>query len=212
VDELISKLSSQFNTELPGWDAHQKMMNYERPRPENIREIDPDARQSAVLALLYPKNGEIYTVLMQRNVYEGTHSGQISFPGGKREKSDDSLWHTALREANEELAVRSNHVNMIGELTQVYIPPSRFLVSPFLGYSSTRPDFIPDPTEVSEIIEVPLKQFLEPQRLREKYHLIPAMDSRIKIKYFDIEERVVWGATAMVLSEISEIIKKTGLF
>ena len=212
MDELISKLSSQFKSELPGWSAHQKMMNYERPKPDNIRLIDPDARESAVLALLYPSNGEIYTVLMQRHVYDGTHSGQISFPGGKREEVDKTLEDTALREANEELSIDRNDVKLIGELTQVYIPPSRFLVSPFLGYVTEKPNFVPEPSEVSEIIEVPINQFLDPVRLKEKYQFIPTLNSKIKIRYFDVDQRVVWGATAMMLSEISEILKKTDLF
>jgi len=212
VDELISKLSSQFKAELPGWESHQKMMNYERPKPENIHLIDPEARESAVLALLYPFKNEVYTVLMQRNVYDGTHSGQISFPGGKRESEDQSLEHTALREANEELAIDKNKVNIIGELTQVYIPPSRFLVNPFLAYVDERPDFVPEPSEVSEIIEVPVRQFLEPVRLKEKLHFIPAMNSKIKIKYFDVENRVVWGATGMMLSEIAEMLRKVNMF
>jgi len=187
-------------------------MNYKRPKPDNIELIDPDARESAVLALLYPNKNEIYTVLMRRHVYEGTHSGQISFPGGKRESLDKDLRETALREANEELAIDKNKVNIIGELTKVYIPPSRFLVSPFLGYVHERPNFIPEASEVSEIIEVPISQFLDVERLKEKYHFIPTLNSNIKIRYFDIDQRVVWGATAMMLSEISELLKKTDLF
>lgn len=212
MDELISKLSEQFRNELPGWDSHQKMMNYKRPKPDNIRQIDPDARESAVLALLYPYQNEIYTVLMQRHVYEGTHSGQISFPGGKREKSDKDLRETALREANEELSIDSKKVQILGELTQVYIPPSRYLVSPFLGIVSARPQFVPEAAEVNEIIEVPVSQFLDPSKLKEKYHFIPTLNSKIKIRYFDVDQRVVWGATAMMLSEITEILKKTDLF
>jgi len=212
VNELISRLSLQFENELPGWNSHQKMMNYQRPKPDNIAQIDPEARESAVLALLYPASGDIYTVLMQRQTYEGTHSGQISFPGGKRELIDNSLKETALREAKEELAIDGEKVKIIGELTQVYIPPSRYLVSPFLGVVSERPQFVPEAAEVSEIIEVPVSQFLDPSRLKEKYHYIPTVNSKIKIRYFDIDQRVVWGATAMMLSEISEILKKTDLF
>lgn len=212
VEEIISKLSKQFSKDLPGWEAHQKMMNYKRPRPDHIHQIDPQVRESAVLALLYPYQGEIYTVLMQRNEYEGIHSGQISFPGGKREHNDESLWHTALREANEELAILPTDVQMIGELTQVYIPPSRFLVSPFMGAMNKRPRFIPNPAEVSKIIEVPVRQFLIPGKMKEKYHWVSGLNSKIKIKYFDIEERVIWGATAMMLSEIAELLKNTGDF
>ena len=212
MNELIARLSSQFKDELPGWNSHQKMMNYKRPKPDNIKEIDPEARESAVLALLYPYKDETHTVLMQRHVYEGAHSGQISFPGGKRETWDKNLRETALREAEEELSIKSNRVRILGELTQVYIPPSRYLVSPFLGYVNQRPDFIPEASEVSEIIEVPVSQILDPERLKEKYHFIPTLNSKIKIRYFDIDQRVVWGATAMMLSEISDLLRKTDLF
>ncbi|MCA1762381.1 MAG: CoA pyrophosphatase [Flavobacteriales bacterium] len=125
MDELIARLSEAFTRPLPGWEAQSRMINYQRPKVQDVRKIDPGARNSAVLALLYPKNNEIYTVLMLRNDYKGTHSGQVSFPGGKREDWDGSLWETALREAREEVSVQPSEVQKIGELTPVYITHPR---------------------------------------------------------------------------------------
>lgn len=212
MDELISKLSSAFNNELPGWDAHRKMINYDRPSPGDIDKIDPEARPSAVLALLYLKNEKVHTVLIERNVYEGTHSGQIGFPGGKPESVDNNLWQTALREANEELSIIPEKVQLIGELTKVYIPPSRFLVSPYLAYTKEIPNFIPDQKEVQQALEIPIEQFFDQTRLKEKYLYLDALNTRMKIKYYDIQDKVIWGATAMMLSEISELLNHTGEF
>lgn len=210
MDEIIARISNAFNAPLPGWDAQKRMINYKRPRPDNIANVDPSARKGAVLALLYPKNGELYTVLMLRNVYDGTHSGQVSFPGGKQETFDKTLWNTALREANEEVGINTEQVQKIGDLTQVYIPPSRFLVSPFLAYTGKPPLFVPDAIEVQKIIEAPVSSFLDSSKILEKTLFLESMKTELEIKYYEIEGETVWGATAMMLSEIAEIIKKSG--
>jgi len=207
MEELIAKIQHSFSKGLPGWKAHQKMINYERPRASEIQRIDPEARKSAVLALLYPENNEPHIALMLRNTYLGTHSGQVSFPGGKREPDDKTLKETALREAQEELNIYPKDVNILGALSQVYIPPSRFLVSPFLGYSKHRPNFIRNPHEVAEIIEAPLRLILDEADIKEKSIYLEMAKGKITVKYFDILGHTVWGATAMMLKEISELIQ-----
>ena len=209
MDEIIAKLSSAFQSPLPGWNAQKRLINYDRPPPDDISTFDPSARQSAVLALLYPKNGELYTVLMLRNIYEGTHSGQVSFPGGKQELKDESLWHTALREANEEVGIIEHSVKLIGELTKVYIPPSRFLVTPFLAYTKETPIFKRDRIEVQRIIETPISAFLNAAAIREKMLFVTSSNTEIPVKYYDVNGETVWGATAMVLSELAEILNKS---
>ncbi len=211
VDEIIEEISKAFLKPLPGWDAQKRMINYDRPKVDNIQEIDPQARKSAVLALLYPKAGEIYTVLILRNVYEGTHSGQISFPGGKQESDDSSLWQTALREANEEVGLNPNSVQQLGILTPVYIPPSRFLVTPYLAYAKSAPAFIADPFEVQRIIETPVNLFLDANKIAEKKMFLKSLDNSVTVKYYNVEGEVLWGATAMIISEISEILLSTKL-
>lgn len=208
MDELISRIQRAVAEPLPGWDAHKKMINYIRPRASDVEKIDPQARHGAVLALLYPKNNEPHVALMLRNTYKGTHSGQVSFPGGKRERSDRDLTETALREAHEEMNIRPSEVTVMGAMSKVYIPPSRFLVSPFVGFSKRRPDFKPDPLEVAEIIEAPLHLILEAKSIKEKPIFVQVTNSELDVKYFDILGHTVWGATAMMLKELAEMISK----
>jgi 8-oxo-dGTP pyrophosphatase MutT (NUDIX family) len=99
VDELILRIQKAIERPLPGWGAHRKMINYMRPKATDVEEVDPDARKGAVLALIYPINNEPHVALMLRNTYNGAHSGQVSFPGGKYEQTDKDLVQTALREA-----------------------------------------------------------------------------------------------------------------
>ena len=209
MNDIIEKLSKAFESPLPGWDAQKRLINYDRPPPYDVASIDPTARQGAVLVLLYPKNEELYTVLMLRSIYEGIHSGQVSFPGGKREVEDQSLWHTALREANEEVGITVEKVKLIGELTQVYIPPSRFLVTPFLAYAEEPPGFERDRIEVKRIIETPISVFLNSNSVLEKMMFVESVNTEIPIKYYDVNGEVVWGATAMMLSEMAEILNKS---
>jgi len=207
VDEIIARLSEVFTEPLPGWEAQSRMINYDRPKVSDVRKIDPQARRSAVMALLYPKNNTLHTVLMLRNSYRGTHSGQVSFPGGKSEEWDKSLWHTALREAREEVGIQPKTVRKIGELTPVYIPPSRFLVFPFLAITNKAPTFIPDPLEVNRIIETPVAVFMDPKNRKQKKLFVSGVQNELEVAYFDVDCETVWGATAMILSEISELIK-----
>lgn len=206
MDELISRIQEAVKRPLPGWEAHRKMINYMRPKVTDVELIDPDAKQGAVLALLYPKNKEPHVALMLRNTYDGTHSGQVSFPGGKREIQDKDLMQTALREAHEEMNILPDRVTVVGALSKVYIPPSRFLVSPFIGYSMERPRFKPDQIEVAEIIEAPLRLILEESSIKEKLIFVQVTNSELDVKYFDILGHTVWGATAMMLKELAEIL------
>lgn len=208
MNELIARISEACKAPLPGWDAQKRLINYDRPVPEDVSKVDPEARLGAVLALLYPKNGELYTVLMMRNTYKGVHSNQVSFPGGELEKQDASLWHTALREANEEVGLPENKVIKISELTKVYIPPSRFLVTPFLAFAENAPNFIPDKHEVRRIIEAPISLFLDQKNILEKNLFIETYNAKIPVKYYDVEGETVWGATAMMLSEVADILNR----
>lgn len=205
MDELISKIQRGLAKPLPGWNAHKKMINYIRPKATDLDKIDPSARQGAVLALIYPKDNLPHIALMLRNTYEGTHSGQVSFPGGRKEESDQNLIQTALREAHEEMNILPGEVEILGALSKVYIPPSRFMVSPYVAYSKKRPDFKPDPVEVAEIIEAPLKLILKESSIKQKPIFVQVTNSELDVKYFDILGHTVWGATAMMLKELAEI-------
>jgi 8-oxo-dGTP pyrophosphatase MutT (NUDIX family) len=154
---------------------------------------------------LYPVGKDIFTVLIRRPVYEGVHSGQIALPGGKYQEADGNLLQTALREANEEVGIIPDKVKIIGPLTDLLIPPSKFLLTPFLAYSSSRPLFHADPNEVAEIIETDIRAISD-KNLKEKD--ITVHGGRVfRTPYYDIQSHVVWGATGMILSEFAELIR-----
>ncbi len=156
-------------------------------------------RLGAALVLLYPKGGRAHTVLTLRSDQLRDHAGQISFPGGRRE-SGESLEQAALREAQEELAIPPEGLEVLSALTPIYIPPSDFLLYPKLAVARRRPDFRAQPSEVAEIIEVPMEHFLAHGNRRvETWEL---RGERRRIPHYRVGEHKVWGATAMVLAEL----------
>ena len=175
---------------------------------EKIKANNP--KRAAVLALFYPnKNEEATFLLTKRASYKGTHSAQISFPGGKIEESDRNLTHTALRETFEEVGVFQNKIDIIREITDVYIPPSNFLATPFIGCIPQKPIFETN-HEVDEIIEVTLKDLLDDKNVDSIMMNTSYMDE-IPVPCFRLNDYIVWGATGMMLSEIKELIKKVQL-
>lgn len=202
IPDLISK---KLELELPGTAAHGRMMSYGRKSAREVRAEGLQPRIGAVLMLLYPDRGQWHTVLIERPKYEGTHSGQIAFPGGKQEDSDKDLVETALRETEEEVGVSPSMVNVLGELTELYIPPSNFLVQPILGFASEKPNFVADPREVEVILETPVEEFFIPGNKKEKDIFLPNYNMSIKAPYFDVHQRTVWGATAMMIQEFIEL-------
>ena len=174
----------------------------ERTRLQNIEYRNP--KTAAVLILFYPVKGVPHIVLMKRNSYPGVHSDQISFPGGKVENHDEHLAATALRESHEELGILPEKVALLGELTQVYIPPSNFLVNPFVGFSNSQPNFVPHSLEVTEVIEVPYSVVIDP--INFKNVKINIRDSEVEVPAYILNNHIVWGATAMMLSELSHVI------
>ena len=192
----------------PGKIAHLKMAPKFRISSIDIFLNPPkEAKQAAVMILLYPdKMGELSFSLIQRTQYNGKHSGQISFPGGKTEQNDDSLWQTALRETQEEIGVVQSEVNFIKELTPTFIPPSNFHVFPFLSYSQNQPEFIPELDEVDHIIQIPLKLLMDDLSVQKG--IISASYAKAKeVPMFVFGDYEVWGATAMILSELRELLR-----
>ena len=144
--------------------------------------------------------------MMLRPEYGGVHSGQVSFPGGRVEKSDTGLVQTALRESNEELGIPQEKVEILGNLTELFIIASNFTVLPVVGSLDFRPEFIPDEREVVEIIETPISNLLDSKVIKERGFEVGAGYS-INAPYFDINGHHVWGATAMMLSEFLTVYK-----
>lgn len=156
--------------------------------------------------LFHPKNGKANLVLTKRNTYPGVHSSQISFPGGKAEPEDADLTQTALRETFEEVGISPHEIEVIMAFTEIYIPPSNFLVQPFLGIANSEPEFKPDPKEVTAIIQLPLDTFLDDSILTSS-EMQTSYAQSIMVPAFVFEGHIVWGATAMILSELKETIK-----
>ena len=162
-------------------------------------------KKAAVLALFYPKNNKTYFLLTLRADYKGAHASQISFPGGKFDSLDKDLIHTALREANEEVGVKSNSIYPILPLSKLYIPPSNFWVNPYVGIAAEIPKFTKN-YEVAELLEVCLDDLLNDDFVIYK-NISTSYANNIEVPCFLLNNYVVWGATAMILSELKEIIK-----
>lgn len=200
-DNLITNLEPAFEKDLPGRVIQYQMAH--QVRQIKMKQLIPpaDVRHAAVLALLYPKNQDVYFTLIRRTNH-GTHSGQVAFPGGGVEDQDETLEHTALREAEEEVGIRPEQVQVLGELTELYIPVSNRMVNPFLAYSTVPPKYVIQESEVQYVIEAPLNHLLDAQRIKETDLKVSQGFTLKDVPYFDIDGHVVWGATAMMLNEV----------
>ncbi|MEP2171835.1 MAG: CoA pyrophosphatase [Polaribacter sp.] len=201
-----NKIELLKEAKLGGLDAQFKLapkmrLNYD---VDKIRAKNP--RRAAVLALFYPNiNNETCFLLTQRASYKGTHSAQISFPGGKIDKKDKNLKNTALRETFEEVGIKDSSIEIIRELTDVYIPPSNFLATPFMGFRNEKPNFKLN-YEVENTIEVLLKDLLNDINIS-SINMNTSYMNNVEVPCFKLNSYVVWGATAMMLSEIKELLK-----
>lgn len=206
--EFLRFVPKLIDARLPALDAHIKMAPLERLESlKNIDFGDKKPRTAAVMMLFYPKNDRTHLVLIVRNSYKGVHSAQIAFPGGKYELEDENFAYTALRETHEEVGIHPDKIEILKPFTQLYIPPSNFMVHPFLGISKEELVFLPEPSEVASIIELPLSTFLSDTIVvNEKLSTYYA--DNISVPAFKIEEYIVWGATAMMLSELKEVLKE----
>ncbi|KIO51447.1 NUDIX hydrolase [Flavobacterium hibernum] len=207
--DFLQYVPNLIPVELPATLAHIKMAPKERI--EALKKLDFKAenpRIAAVMMLFYPKNGKTHLVLIVRNAYNGVHSSQIAFPGGKYENTDVDYAETALRETHEEVGIAPNKIEVIKQFSPMYIPPSNFLVHPFLGISKEELQFYPDIREVAGIIELPLSVFLDDEIIIEAT-LSTSYGNNILVPAFNIQNHVVWGATAMILSELRDVLKIT---
>lgn len=208
--EEIEKIKMGLSRSLPGVAAHDLMAPYQRKTAKDIEIEKKDCRRAATLMLLYPKNNKWYFALMLRPDYDGVHGGQVSFPGGKIE-AGETPEQAAIRECEEEIGVDRKNINLLGKLTDVYIPPSNILVNPFVGYVDFEPIFYPDATEVEEVIEVPLADIFRVDLVKQKKIEVGRYSDKpftIEVPYFEFCYQTVWGATALMIAEFREMLKE----
>jgi 8-oxo-dGTP pyrophosphatase MutT (NUDIX family) len=209
IKNFAFALEDAFKNGLPGTDVQWVMASSDRMRANFPRTPDADAREAGVLILLYPHRGSVHTVFMQRPDYSGFHGGQISFPGGKKEPADKNIIKTAFREVEEETGIDTWLVKAAGTLTPLFIPVSNMIVTAVAGCLNSRPHFRPDPREVLFLIEADLTQLLSPAIVKTKP--LEIHGEVYDIRYFDYMEHVIWGATAMMLNELLELIRRNNI-
>ncbi len=181
----------------PGIDIQLKMAPETR-KVELRKKADSNTRHSAVLILFFPKNKQVHLVMIKRAADNSVHSHQIAFPGGKREKEDLSLMHTALRETHEEIDIHPSEVKVLGHLTDLYIPPSNFMVTPFVGIMEKEPVFTPN-EEVERVLVIPLSDLLNKKNTTQK--TIQTRNGLWLVPCYTLDGEIVWGASAMMLAE-----------
>ena len=203
---FIEDLNRSLSQPLPGKEAQSEMA----PRPIDDRRFKEDptnpARLGGVMVLLYHDGDNIRIPLMKRPTYNGAHSGQVSLPGGKHEEGDPDLIFTALRETEEEIGIQKDRIEVLGNLSEMFIIASNFKVYPTVGVLHEKPRFIPDRKEVEAIYTPTIHELMDLSKRKVKTMHFPPYT--IESPYFDIEGEVVWGATAMILGELVQVINR----
>lgn len=204
-EEFISNLKIKLQQPLPGEKAQFEMAHTNREKVSEKSNIYRDYRPSAVLILLYPnEHGETILLLIERVTYDGYHSGQIALPGGKAEPTDADLQATAMREFFEETG-SDKKPEVIGKLTPVYISVSKFIVQPFVAYLPERPNFNIHTREVQQLIEWPFTNFIDAETVKQTT-IEPMPGLKLHTPYFDVQDKILWGATAMIMNELKWVI------
>jgi 8-oxo-dGTP pyrophosphatase MutT (NUDIX family) len=188
---------------LPGLSAQLKMAPAGREGLD-IEQLDKaNVKHAAVLALFTEIEQEAHLVLTKRVSYPGVHSGQMSFPGGKKEQQDENYMQTALRETEEEIGVHANNVEVAGELSPLYIPPSNFYVQPFIGFLNNHQSFKAQELEVEKIHLIPFYEVLQAEN--QSFQDFNRNGQIVQVPVFKLDNQIVWGATAMMISELKSL-------
>lgn len=206
--EFEKRIAKVNKMKLPGEAVQFKMAPISR-----LEELSTQARhlqdwqQAGVMALFYPtKTEETSLILILRKTYKGVHSAQVGFPGGRLEQEDNSILAAALRETEEEVGVPRNDIVVLKQLTEIYIPPSNFIVQPFMGITRACPRFIAQEDEVEALIEVRLSDFMNDKNIVREILTTSYMEE-LEVPAFKLNGHIVWGATAMMLNEVREMLK-----
>lgn len=200
------KLSEALSKQLPGLIAHLQLAPDERKKDLANFSYPSSPKHGAVLILIFEEGNQLKILFILRSIYNGIHSGQISFPGGQKDSTDKNLLQTALRETYEEIGISVKMNNILGSLSPIYIPPSNFLVTPFIGYLDKIPLLKPDFNEVQKVLKISLETLLESETMQVK-EVMSRNNKTILAPCFYVNEVKIWGATAMILNELLYIVK-----
>lgn len=204
--DFIDRVPKLRHSPLPGLDAQLEMAAMERldeMQRANLEDRDP--KNASVMMLIYEKDDIPHFVLIERVKSAGKHSGQIAFPGGRSERGDPSHKYTAIRETFEEIGVAEELQEVVMAGTPLYIPPSNYMVFPYLAFAKARPQFKPQKSEVNGIIEIPLAELLKPENVT-KITLSTSYMKNVTVPCYRFGEIIVWGATAMMLNEFKAVL------
>jgi len=202
--ELVSILKKELKGKKPGIKTQLEMAPQPRPGQKLPFEVKNSCIKAGVLVLIFPILNQAYLTLTRRTPDVFYHRSQISFPGGRQE-SKENLKLTALREAHEELNISVEELTLLGELTPLYIPPSNHCIYPLVAVSDNHPRFKPQPSEVSEVLEVPLDHLMDPDNVHQE--IWPKGEGKYIVPYYLFNQNKIWGATAMVIAELLAILR-----
>jgi 8-oxo-dGTP pyrophosphatase MutT (NUDIX family) len=202
---FINDLQQKMLQQLPGLPAQLRMAP---PVRNTTMHVPENAKLGGVMIVLFIKNNQWHILLMRRTNDGGTHSGQISLPGGKHDAQDGTITYTAIRELAEEMGIPMHHITILGALTPLYIPPSNFLITPIVCVWHTQQGILPSHREVQEVLEIPLHTlYASDAKLQEEvYRSDDITKIMIAPMYIHSANHKIWGATAMVLSELEELL------
>jgi len=204
---LPSQLALTLKYNLPGESAHIPLSPLHRPITSEIIQNLTEYKESAVAVVLFEVSNTYECILIQRTEYKGKHSGQISFPGGKKDKEDADLFATAKRECLEEIGVSMEKAEYLGKLSQVYIPVSGFLVEPHVFYYPSIPSIVHQEREVASVFTISLDELLADNVIGEMKIASENTLVKMKVPCFTIRDKQIWGATALILNELREALK-----
>jgi 8-oxo-dGTP pyrophosphatase MutT (NUDIX family) len=205
----IQILREELQKPLPGWEAQQLMSPPSRKALQDyIDLINPQTKKSAVSLILTEKNNQKSFVLIKKTSNSGSHSGQFGLPGGKVEPNDPNYIYTAFRETQEEIGLTLNHDNLLGKLSEMFIPPTNYLIYPYISFVEEINEVKLQEEEIEDLFFIPIASLLDPKNIMEM-EFMTSYAFKVTSPCYDLNGCKVWGATAMILSEFAAVAKKT---
>jgi len=206
-DQILDLLKNALREPLPGEKAHSQMAPTGRVVNYNLIPDKETYRKSAVSIILYPSDNSLKCLMIKRPDYDGVHGGQMSFPGGKMDETDEDELFTAIRETHEEIGLQIATDHLLGEMSSVYIPVSKFKVHPFLFFYPENPVLIADPREVDEIFHFELELLSDISTITTTEIIQQGRKILSNVPCYRFHDKTIWGASALMLSELQELIR-----